>query len=157
MFTISCNSSKKDIAIAEGKTLESLQKENIEGLKLLQTHCYICHNPNAVSHDSLIAPPMAAVKMRYKMSYDNQEGFVNAISKWVLDPTEEKAIMLGAVANFKVMSKLLYKEKDVKKIATFIYENELEQPEWFEAHQKEMHGNGKGMGVGIGRANRMNQ
>lgn len=148
MFAISCDLSKKDTIIVEKKALDSLQMENIEGLNLLQTHCYICHNPKAISHDSLIAPPMVAVKMRYKMSYDNKEDFVNAISKWVIDPTEEKAIMRGAVVNFKVMPKLMYKEEDINKIANYIYEYKLEQPKWFDVHYQQMHGNRQGNRMG---------
>ena len=63
------------------------------------------------------------------------------------DPKEENALMYGAVQQFKVMPKRAFNEEDLEKIATYIYDNEIEQPDWFAAHFKEQHG-GKGMGKG---------
>ncbi len=45
-----------------------------------------------------------------------------------------------------------FTEEDLNKIAAFIYDNEMEKPEWFEEHFKEMHPDGKkGRGKGQGR------
>jgi hypothetical protein len=54
--------------------------------------------------------------------------------------------MRGAVKQFNVMPKQIFKKEDLEKIALYIYENELEVPDWFMAHEKEMHGNGGRMG-----------
>ncbi len=149
---IACNQDKKK---SSNDTLQAIVVQNPEAYELLKNQCYICHSPVSVSHDSIIAPPMAAIKMRYSMSYKSQEEFVSAVTDWVLNPAQEHALMRGAIAQFEVMPKLLYTEENLKKIATYIYENELEEPEWFDAHQKEMHG--KGQGKGMGRMNRMGQ
>lgn len=131
----SCNSKidKKNKQISTDSTTTS------KGYQLLKTNCYACHNPNAESHDKLLAPPMAAIKMRYIRQFNTKKEFVNEIVKWATNPTHENAKMVGAVNQFKVMPNLNFKAEDVKKIATYIFENKLEVPEWFGAHKNQMH------------------
>ncbi len=149
----SCNETKKEkIAmepIAQNKAIAYNSQEN-EGLTLMKSNCYICHNPNTKSHDDIIAPPFVAVKKRYSKQYDNKEDFVNALVNWVQNPKEEEALMLGAVEKFKVMPKMSLETELLQKIGNYMYENKLEEPEWFGKHAKEMHGEGKGMGKGKG-------
>jgi hypothetical protein len=57
--------------------------------------------------------------------------------------------MRGAVDRFQQMPKQTFVEKDLRKIAIFIYDNELEEPEWFAAHEKEMHSKGGAMRQGL--------
>lgn len=81
------------------------------------------------------------------MMYPEKEEFVQAISQWAKDPKEEKAIMRGAVTQFKVMPYQHFDEADLIKIASYMYDEELEVPAWFPEHEKQMHGrNGKGKG-----------
>ena len=56
--------------------------------------------------------------------------------------------MIGAVDKFKAMPKQEFKEDDLTKIASYIYDNEIETPEWFEDHFQQKHKNGQGMGKG---------
>ena len=146
LFIVSCNNTKKDdsnkivkIAAIELKTIQS------EGYTLLKNNCYACHSVTSKSHDEIIAPPMSAIKRRYQMSTETRDDFVEAIVKWAKDPKEENALMYGAVQQFKVMPKQAFNEEDLLKIASYIYDNDIEQPEWFGAHFKEQHG-GKVMG-----------
>lgn len=120
---------------------------NSEGLTLLQQKCYACHSIISTSHDEIIAPPMVAVKRRYKMSYVSEEEFVTAVTAWVLDPKKENALMKGAVKNFNVMPKQPFNKNEIIKIATYMYNNTLETPAWFETHFKEEHSNGMGKGT----------
>lgn len=94
---------------------------------------------------------MIAVKKRYSMQYDNKEDFVNAVVAYAIDPKAENALMIGAVNQFKAMPKQAFSEDDLKKIATYIYENKIETPEWFEEHFQQNHKNGQGMGQGMGK------
>lgn len=146
----SCTYSKKDEKLIEKDSSIASLTEN-EGLKLMQQNCYACHSVVSKSHDEIIAPPMAAVKRRYTMSYPNKKEFVEAFTNWVLDPIEENALMRGAVSNFKVMPKQPFNKADIKKIAAYIFDNEVETPEWFEAHFKNEHTKGMGNGNGKGR------
>ena len=136
----SCTDSKEN---AQNNSTE-LNKNSLDstsvGLSLLKKHCYICHSPESSSHDEIIAPPMAAVKMRYQMSYASQQEFVDAIVSWTMDPNQENALMKGAVDQFKVMPKQAFDKNEMEELALYMFQNSLDQPVWFASHQKEMHG-----------------
>ncbi len=132
------------IVVAKAATIDTTSANYM----LLKNQCLICHG-GAPSHDELIAPPMAAIKWRYSKQFKNKEDFVNGLVAWGLNPTEETALMKGAVKRFKVMPKPATSEGDLRIIAEFVYDNELQEPEWFAEHFKQMHGEkgGKGMGM----------
>ncbi len=108
--------------------------------------CFACHNPKAPSHDEILAPPFAAVKFRYQMMYKTKEEFAQAVYDYVTNPTEEKALMFGAVRRFGVMPALPLPEEQIKSIAYYIYDNDVEAPEWFAEHFEEQHGKGGNRG-----------
>ncbi len=161
LILTSCNTEKKKDLYAAVTVTEktnaiasTIINQDKEGYELLKNNCYVCHNPKAASHDDIIAPPFKAVKMHYSRNFDNKETFVNAIINWVQNPTEEKALMFGAVRRFNVMPKLNLPKEDLKKIATYLYNNEPESPNWMGNHMKGMQEkrgtqNGKGKGCGI--------
>jgi len=122
-----------------------------EGYTLMKANCYICHNPNAASHDEVIAPPFKAVKNRYTKEYDTKEEFVNAVVKWVRNPLEEKALMYGAVEQYKVMPQMMVEVADLEKIASYLYDNKVDEPKWMNEHMKEGKGKGYGQGNGMGK------
>lgn len=149
MVFTSCNKQKSSEDFST-KTPTKSETENAEALTLFQQKCYACHSVTTKSHDEIIAPPMIAVKKRYSMQFDNKEDFVNAVVAYAGDPKAENALMIGAVNKFKAMPKQAFEEDDLKKIAAYIYDNEIETPEWFEGHFQQNHKNGKGMGKGQG-------
>ena len=130
------------------KPTVSTESGGADALKLFQQKCYACHSIATKSHDDIIAPPMMAVKRRYSRQYDNKEDFVNAVVSYAIDPKAENALMMGAVNQFKAMPKQDFKKEDLKKIAAYIYDNEIETPEWFEDHFQQNHKNGLGTGKG---------
>lgn len=138
-----CTNRKAESVKGQDISRESIIHAESEGYELTKLRCYVCHNPNSSSHDSILAPPLAAVKMRYQMQYKTEEEFVDAMVSWTIDPQESKALMRGAVIKFKTMPNQLFKEDEIHKIATYIYNSTLEEPKWFAAHQKEMHANGR--------------
>lgn len=139
-----CGKAKEEVKIKDKNILinkeASLINSNDPGYVLMKNNCYVCHNPNTKSHDEVIAPPFAAVKRRYSMQYKNKDVFVNAVVNWVLDPNEDKALMRGAVNQYKVMPKLVLEKNKLEKIANYLYDNDIEQPVWFEDHFNDMHG-----------------
>jgi len=152
IFLISCDNKKagdkrKDVTVVEA----TISKETTEDYMLFKNNCYACHSVTAKSHDDIIAPPMVAVKRRYMVSYKTKEEFVDAMINWVIDPKEENALMRGAVKQFKVMPKQPFDKDVIAKIAKYIFENEIEKPEWFESHFEEEHPEGMGNGQGRGR------
>jgi len=157
LLVLSCADKKKDKnATHEIKTAQKNEVEQTESYILLKNNCYACHSVTAKSHDEIIAPPMVAIKRRFMKSYPTKSAFIEAMTNWVLDPTEETALMRGAVKQFNVMPKQPFNEGDIHKIAGYIYENELEKPTWFEEHFNEEHPNGMGNGQGRGKGMRNN-
>ena len=109
---------------------------NEEGLRLMKKNCYSCHSVNSKSYDKIKAPPMESIKLKYKMVYNTKEEFTKAFTKWVLNPTKEKALMGEAIEKYKLMPNLSYYEDDIIIIAEYIYTNELEKPIWFDSIYK---------------------
>lgn len=125
---------------------EVITSKNIqqpEGKKLMENKCYVCHSPSA-SHDDRIAPPMIAIKKHYISSETTKEKFIESLQSFVKNPTKETSKMRGAVRRFGLMPKQVFAANDIKKIAEYIYDNNIEQPEWFESHFNEERSKGKG-------------
>lgn len=147
---MNCNSNKK-----ENDTYSNVDKTAVEsnhpGKKLMETNCYICHNPTATEANR-IGPPMIAIKKHYIDENTTKEEFIASMQAWIKNPNEEDAKMFGAVKRFGVMPKQAYPEKTIAQIAEYMYNFEIEQPEWFEEHFNKENGNhnGKGMGKGKG-------
>ena len=150
----SCNKSKEVKNTEKATVVDNLNNPNIieskqeksEAYTLFKNSCYACHSVTSKSHDEIIAPPMVAVKKRYLMNYPEKEDFVSAMVDFTKNPTEEKALMFGAVQQFRVMTNLNFNKEDLEKISEYIYDNEIEKPDWFDAHFKEEHGGKMGKG-----------
>ncbi|MCM4172660.1 DUF3365 domain-containing protein [Arenibacter sp. TNZ] len=127
------------------------QAEIHSGKKIIETECYLCHNPKA-SEASMIAPPMVAIKKHYIEPSTTKEQFTEAIVSWINDPQEEKSKMPGALNRFGIMPYQPYPEETISLIAEYMYDNEISQPDWFDAHFQREHGKrtSKGMGKGMG-------
>ncbi|WP_407556906.1 DUF3365 domain-containing protein [Winogradskyella sp. 4-2091] len=153
VFLVSCNSNKKDPYSAANK--EVAAKEH-PGKKLMETNCNICHSP-AATQQNRIGPPMIAIKRHYIDSGTTKEEFVSAIQAWIKNPNAKDAKMFGAVKRFGVMPKQAYPEKTIEQISEYLYDFEIEQPDWFEAHYNEEMGNRKGTGNGKAMQNKENK
>lgn len=132
--SLSNNQSSEEASIV---TTGSLSNQSI--LTSMQTNCYVCHNPATKSHDELMAPPLAAVKSRYNMQYENMENFIEGMTSFIKEPKMENALMRGAVKRFNVMPLPNIEEEAIRQIVTYIYDNKLEEPEWFGEHFEEEH------------------
>ncbi len=146
------NSEKKEYSALDVQ----LQANNHPGKKLMEKHCYVCHNPTA-SHDDRIAPPMVAIKRHYIDEETSKEKFVADINAFIKNSTKENAKLYGAVKRFGVMPKQSFPEEDIKQIAEYMFDFDIEQPEWFEDHFKEEQGKHKGKGMGNGKGKGMGQ
>ena len=145
----SCNNSKNKEYSVAGKEIET--KEH-PGKKLMEINCYACHSLSANETDR-IAPPMISIKKRYINNTTTKADFIASMQAWIKNPNENDAKMFGAVQRFKVMPKLPYPEETINQIAEYMYDFDIEQPDWFEAHYKEQHGNQRGQGMGNGQKN----
>lgn len=146
--------SQKEIK-SDYQDVAALKVNEHPGKKLMETYCYACHNP-VTPHENRLAPPMVAVKKHYKSNDTSKEAFVNAFKKWVESPSEALSKMPGAVQKFGIMPYAPYNPKDIELIADYIYDHDIEQPEWFQEHYQKEHGNGKGKGKGKGMGRKGN-
>ena len=135
---ISCQK-KEDLKTIENNSITEV--DVLEGKKLMETHCYLCHNPIAAENQGRIAPPMVAIKARYidREGY-NRDEFIENVRAFVTNPTENKALMFGAVRKHGLMPKQAFPAGSIEKIAAFMFDYQIEEPEWFKAHW-EGHGN----------------
>ena len=81
-----------------------------------------------------------------------REEFITDIQKWIKKPSEETSKMPGAIRNYGLMPYAPYPEETIKQIADYMFDNTLEQPDWFQDHFNNK-GKGKGMGRGLGQGN----
>jgi mono/diheme cytochrome c family protein len=127
----SCDHTKEPEYRAEN---ENIYNDTIHpGKKLIESNCYVCHSPTA-TEDNRLAPPMIAIKKHYINENTSKEEFINNVQDWIYNPTEENARMFGAVRRFGVMPKAPFPKETIEQIADYIFDNEIEQPEWFEDH-----------------------
>ncbi|PKQ46181.1 c-type cytochrome [Confluentibacter flavum] len=131
LLIINCDNSNKRATYA--KNSDVLEAQTHPGKKLMETHCYACHNATTSEADR-IAPPMIAIKMRYINSVTSKKEFVADMQKWIKEPIESNAKMYGAVKRFGMMQKLPYPENVIEQIADYIFDNDIEQPERFQEH-----------------------
>jgi cytochrome c553 len=148
ILVFSCNNTKKEIVYTTNNSTET--ESTHPGKKLMETNCYVCHSPSA-SHDNRIAPPMIAVKKHYLKEGMSKEEFISDMQYWIQNPTEDNAKMYGAVKRFGVMPKQIFPEETIREISDYMYDNDIEQPEWFEDHFNSEKGKHNGMGKGKGK------
>lgn len=117
----------KDIAIVTN------DKSEHPGKQLLETNCYVCHSP-ILGEEGRIAPPMIAIKKHYISEDTTKDEFIESIQNWIKNPNEDDAKMYGAVRRFGVMPNTPFPEDTIEKIADYMFENEIDQPEWFDDH-----------------------
>ena len=148
---VSCNSGKKNND-TYGSADNLVKASDHPGKKLMEANCYVCHNPTATEADR-IGPPMIAIKKHYINSETSKEDFIASIQAWIKNPNAKDAKMYGAVKRFGVMPKQAFSEETIERIADYMYDNNIEQPEWFEDHFNEERGKGMGNGKGKGMGN----
>lgn len=144
----SCKDNKKGTNSIVTKQTEEATAH--PGKKLMETYCYACHNPTT-SEDSRIAPPMIAIKKHYISENTAKETFTNDMLVWMKKPSEDISKMPGAVKRFGVMPVMVFPDHVIKQIAEYMYDYNIDQPEWFEEHYKQRQG--MGMGKNMKNAN----
>lgn len=129
------------MAHADDKTLVA------QGFEVFNDVCMACHNDEDGEGERQ-APPMVMVKDRYAR-LGAREAFVAAVSAYVVQPSERKSLMRGAVRNFGLMPELGVSEEDARAVAEFLYATDFTMPDWMAAHMEAEHG-GAGLGEGKG-------
>lgn len=104
------------------------------GKKIMEAECYICHDPKA-SQESMIAPPLIAIKKYYIDENTTKEQFTEELIKWVNDP-ETESKMPDALFEFGSMPYIPYPDDAIAQIAEYIYDYDIERPDWYDAALK---------------------
>ncbi len=155
---VSCESSKaRDKKTKSSSKLITKVVTDTIGQKLFDQKCMLCHNHIGKVDSTMLAPPFFAVKRRYLRASMDKDDFIKNITYWVSNPVEENILMQGTKDQFEVMPYLAYEEADIIKIASYIYDNDIPKPDWFDAHEElhEKEGVGHGHGMGNGKGRRM--
>jgi cytochrome c551/c552 len=92
-----------------------------DGELLFNGNCITCHNINK----DISAPSIKEVQKRYKKAFEKKEDFINYMSSWVIEPSEERSIMLDKIKKYKLMPLLGYEEVVVREIASYIYDTKF--------------------------------
>jgi hypothetical protein len=103
-----------------------------EGKRLMENKCYVCHNPK-VKEKHLIAPPLVEVKQAYFR--ENEVDFIEEFINFLNSPDKAKAKLPDAVEKYGLMPYQRYDKESLRKIALYIYNNQIETPEWWEGEQ----------------------
>ena len=111
------------------ETSKEIALNNSEGKELLESKCMVCHKIQD-SKAAMLAPPFAHIKKKYSKMSSSKEGFVKTFVDFTINPQEDKAVMYGALKQFKVMPNLGFDKVEIEKIANYIYDNEFPEPAW---------------------------
>lgn len=95
----------------------------------LEEVCNVCHSPTAAPDDRL-APPMEIVKRNYISLTNSKEEFSEKMVQFILRPSAEQSELHSDVEEFGLMDPVGFSEADIREIAEYIYDNELEKPDW---------------------------
>ncbi|MBU2526675.1 MAG: DUF3365 domain-containing protein [Bacteroidetes bacterium] len=133
---LSCNNNTK----VEQKNVETIDNTSVVSTlvhpdkKLMETHCYLCHSPTAKENTGRIAPPMVAIKAHYLQENTSKEEFISQLVAFTENPMLESAKLKGAVKRFGLMPKQQFPDGVLEQIAEYMYDYQIEEPEWFKAH-----------------------
>jgi len=91
-----------------------------ENRMLFYGNCISCHGE--IRKPS--APHFSEIKGYYLLKYPSKKAFVDNMAKWVFKPNEKTAQLPSAIEKYKLMPFLSIDLDTLRKIATYIYEND---------------------------------
>lgn len=129
------DSSTKDTSMVSS---DSTQQNEItvsksDPAKFMTNNCYSCHNPKAKGENK-IAPTLKEIKTTYLMHYAEKNEFVSHFESFVNQPSSDKTIMKEAVEKYGIMPNMQYSMSEVKALAQYIFETDIETDAWLAEH-----------------------
>jgi cytochrome c2 len=118
----SCSGGNEDSI--SSKMQRQIQSEPHPGEKLLEKHCYLCHN-NETSSSARIGPTMIEVKDAYLEEFSSQEEFTQHLIAFVQQPSADHSIMPEAVNQFGLMPKQQFPKEALEEIADYLFTHDL--------------------------------
>jgi hypothetical protein len=109
------------------------------GQTLYENSCLSCHSPKRsgqihgggrgasadaeAGHQNRLAPPMAMVKRHYLQEYPGRDEFVQRVTRWIVSPDQDSALLSHAVERFGLMPPLVLDENSRRQIARYIFDS----------------------------------
>lgn len=128
---------------AEKETEQAKMTKNMEshdkhlGEKVYKTYCMACH---VTEGRPSIAPPIFAVKNHVLAEFPEREDFIKRVTEWVKAPNQNEALMPGAIRKFGLMPALAMKDADLQAVAAYLYDADMNLPDWYSEHYEAEHG-----------------
>ncbi len=130
---VSCVNNKSTESVT---SLKEIQPEQLsEGFRLLENSCFSCHNPNPTLGNK-IAPSFAEIKKNYIGKNSTQNQFEENVIQFVNNPIKENSKIKGAIDKYGSMPKLSFSTKQLKAIAYYIYNTNIESVDWYKNQYK---------------------
>lgn len=117
----------------EVKDKDASAERHKQAKAYLSLNCESCHSATA-DHDSRLAPPFFAIQKHYLKEYPEQADFEQAIIDFINAPSEEHALMRGAVEKFGLMPPMMVEPEEAKALASYLYAVKQEKPQHDEGH-----------------------
>jgi cytochrome c553 len=114
----------------------SSPEELAAGFQLLETNCFACHSPKGTM-DARVAPPMIAIKKHYIDGNTTKATFTKDLIAFIDHLSEDISKMPGARRKFGLMPQMSLTNEQLTQIAAYLYETEIEAPDWFEEHYQQ--------------------
>ena len=111
------------------------QEAEAKALTLMQNYCFACHTPD-MSIDKRLGPPMFMVRGHYYSDTISRQDFVDKVVRFAMNPSEANSIMPGAIRNFGLMPKQVFKKEDLEAIAGYIYDHDMSTDAWYAAWEE---------------------
>ncbi|MDC9724291.1 MAG: c-type cytochrome, partial [Urechidicola sp.] len=128
LLSVSCSNPKKEQPI---KTTSSNAEALTHGFILLENNCFSCHNVDPKAKNK-VAPDMKSVKGAYLKKNESLEEFTRTMTSHVQNPSEENSKMPEAIEQFGLMPKMLFTDSQLKDVATYLFETNIEAENWYE-------------------------
>lgn len=115
-----------------------IAKANALGAQIFQTQCLACHSAENIAEK---APPMFGVKDHVIKAYPERDAFIQRVANWVKAPNADDVLMPGAVKKFGLMPAMpQLSDQDAQAVAAFLFDMNLNEPDWYKAHYQAEHG-----------------
>lgn len=129
---------------AEMKAADLKASDFRKGQKLYELYCMNCHaktrRGGGPDPSKRLAPPAFALADHYRRGIPDARERVEAIASFTAKPSEEAALMPGAVERFGLMAPMPLSKEQLHQISVFLGTGEFEKPGWYDQHYEEEHG-----------------
>jgi uncharacterized membrane protein len=126
-----CSNAEKQPSTTEAQSTDYELAQNVTAKEHIETVCLVCHSPTQPP-EGRIAPPLEIVKRNYLEQTGSREEFINTMVDFIIYPNAEQAKLHSDVEQYGIMDPVGFSEQDVRKIATYIYDNDLDKPDWLQ-------------------------